>query len=165
MPTPGYAYHYCQKAIDYADQKNIEKAAAYYQKALYHDPMHHEANYRLGAIYAEQGSKKKSLKLFKKLVDSHANPRYYITAYTDVGINFFHQGNYRKTIEVFNKADLIDNLSYETRYYLGHAHLLEGNRKEAEAQLHKIARHFYSLAVLMKEPWYKKLKKILEIEK
>lgn len=134
MPIPAYAHSYCQKGIDQEDQKNTNKAARYYQKAIYHNPLHSEANFRMGVIYGEQGKKKKRLECFKKIVASHANPHVYSNAYSTVGIDYFHQKDYAKAIELFKKASSVRG-SPEIYYYLGRAYRLTGNHKEAKASI------------------------------
>ena len=120
---------YFKKGLAKHKERNFAVAEEFYKRALRHDPMHLDANYLLGTLYAEQRELAKALKFLQQAAE--INPRSHMI---QNNLGNIHQlsRQFEKAIACYRRALEIEPNMPEVQNNLGN--IYKSNRQFAEAE-------------------------------
>ena len=120
---------YFKKGLSKQKERDFAAAEDFYKRALRHDPMHLDANYLLGTLYAEQRELTKALKFLRQAAE--INPRSHMIQ-NNLGNIYQLSRQYDKAIECYRRALECEPNMPEVQNNLGN--IYKGNRQYAEAE-------------------------------
>ncbi|MBI3479553.1 MAG: tetratricopeptide repeat protein [Nitrosomonadales bacterium] len=130
----GNDYEQCQKyfkkALGKQKEKDFAAAESFYKRALRHDPMHLDANYLLGTLYAEQRDFAQALKYLRQAAE--INPRSHMIQ-NNLGNIYQMSGQYDKAIACYQRALSVEPNMPEVQNNLGNIYKNQDMPAEAEA--------------------------------
>ena len=130
----GNDYEQCQKyfkkALNKQKERDFAAAESFYKRALRYDPMHLDANYLLGTLYAERGELANALKFLRQAAE--INPRSHMIQ-NNLGNIYQLSGQFDKAIACYRRAlDFEPNMP-EVHNNLGNIYKNQDQLVEAEA--------------------------------
>jgi predicted TPR repeat methyltransferase len=120
---------YFKKGLGKHKERNFAAAEDFYKRALRHDPMHLDANYLLGTLYAEQRELAKALKFL--LLAAEINPRSHMIQ-NNLGNIYQLSKQFEKAIACYRRALEIEPNMPEVQNNLGN--IYKNSRQFAEAE-------------------------------
>ena len=120
---------YFKKGLGKHKERNFAAAEDFYKRALRHDPMHLDANYLLGTLYAEQRDLAKALKFLRQAAE--INPRSQMIQ-NNLGNIYQLSKQFDKAIDCYRRALEIEPNMPEVQNNLGN--IYKSNRQFAEAE-------------------------------
>ena len=120
---------YFKKGLGKHKERNFSAAEDFYKRALRHDPMHLDANYLLGTLYAEQRELAKALKFLQ--LAAEINPRSHMIQ-NNLGNIYQLSRQYEKAIDCYRRALQLEPNMPEVQNNLGN--IYKNNRQFAEAE-------------------------------
>jgi len=120
---------YFRKGLSKHKERNFPAAEDFYKRALRHDPMHLDANYLLGTLYAEQRELTKAMKFLRQAAE--INPRSHMIQ-NNLGNIYQLSRQYDKAIDCYRRALEIEPNMPEVQNNLGN--IYKSNRQFAEAE-------------------------------
>jgi predicted TPR repeat methyltransferase len=134
MRVSGNDYEQCQKyfkkGLNKQKEQDFAAAESFYKRALRFDPMHLDANYLLGTLYAEQGELAKALKFL--LQAAEINPRSHMIQ-NNLGNIYQLSGQFDKAIVCYQRALKLEPNMPEVHNNLGNIYKNQEQFIEAEA--------------------------------
>ena len=120
-----YPKPYCNLALLYHTQNNIDAAIPLYQHYLTLVPHDGQAHHNLGLLYMAQNKQSEAITEFQAAVEhlSQDDPE----STTNLGVGYFFRGDRTMAIELFQQALIMNPSFLPARYHLGIAYLYEGN--------------------------------------
>jgi predicted TPR repeat methyltransferase len=129
----GNDYEQCQKyfkkGLSKQKERNFAAAEDFYKRALRYDPMHLDANYLLGTLYAEQRDLAKALKFLKQAAE--INPRSHMIQ-NNLGNIYQLSRQFDKAIDCYRRALDIEPNMPEVQNNLGNIYKYHRQFSEAE---------------------------------
>ncbi len=130
----GDDYEQCQKyfkkALSKQKEKDFAAAESFYKRALRYDPLHLDANYLLGTLYAERGELAQALKYLRQAAD--INPRSHMIQ-NNLGNIYQMSGQFDKAIACYQRALGFEPNMPEVQNNLGNIYKNQDLLAEAEA--------------------------------
>jgi predicted TPR repeat methyltransferase len=120
---------YFKKGLSKHKDRNFAAAEDFYKRALRHDPMHLDANYLLGTLYAEQRELSKALKFLQQAAE--INPRSHMIQ-NNLGNIYQLSRQFDKAIACYRRALEVEPNMPEVQNNLGN--IYKNNRQFAEAE-------------------------------
>ena len=120
---------YFKKGLSKQKERNFAAAEDFYKRALRLDPMHLDANYLLGTLYAEQRDLAKAMKFLKQAAE--INPRSHMIQ-NNLGNIYQLSKQFDKAIDCYRRALDIEPRMPEVQNNLGN--IYKYHRQFAEAE-------------------------------
>ena len=121
---------YFKKGLNKQKERDFASAESFYKRALRYDPMHLDANYLLGTLYAERGELANALKFL--LQAAEINPRSHMIQ-NNLGNIYQLSGQFDKAIVCYQRALKLEPNMPELHNNLGSIYKHHGQFVEAEA--------------------------------
>lgn len=121
---------YFKKALAKHKERDYATAESFYKRALRHDPMHLDANYLLGTLYAEQGNLAQALRYLRQAAE--LNPRSHMIQ-NNLGNIYQLSGQFDKAIACYQRALGVEPNMPEVQNNLGNIYKHQDQLAEAEA--------------------------------
>lgn len=86
------------------DEKTIENALSYTQRALLIKPGDPEALFSLGLIYSKKKMYDKAIETFYQVITASRESKLIAESYNNIGKSYFQQGLYRKAMQAFTRG-------------------------------------------------------------
>lgn len=122
---PQNARGYLMLGIEYARDKDFEKAISYHEKAIALDPSFANIYYSLGKVYHQKGDGKKALEYFKKTAELYPE---FTDTYFNMALVYEDMGDISKAQEYYEKVLKVDPDNSSATNNLG---ILYANRDDA----------------------------------
>lgn len=120
---------YFKKGLSKQKERNLAAAEDFYKRALRYNPMHLDANYLLGTLYAEQRELDKALKFLQQAAE--INPCSHMIQ-NNLGNIYQLSRKYDKAIDCYRRALDVEPNMPEVHNNLGN--IYKNNRQFAEAE-------------------------------
>lgn len=121
---------YFKKALNKQHAGDFPAAESLYKRALQYNPMHLDANYLLGTLYAEQGALTHALKFLRQAAAIHPNSH---MIQNNLGNVYKLSGQFDKAIDCYQRALSIEPNMPEVHNNLGNIYKNKNQFDEAEA--------------------------------
>jgi predicted TPR repeat methyltransferase len=121
---------YFKKGLSKQKERNFAAAEDFYKRALRYNPMHLDANYLLGTLYAEQRELAKALKFLRQAAE--INPRSHMIQ-NNLGNIYQLSGQFDKAIDCYRRALGFEPNMPEVHNNLGNIYKNHQQFAEAEA--------------------------------
>lgn len=121
---------YFKKGLSKQKERDFAAAESFYKRALRYDPMHLDANYLLGTLYAEQRDLAKALKFL--LQAAEINPRSHMIQ-NNLGNIYQLSGQFDQAIDCYRRALEFEPNMPEVHNNLGNIYKNHQQFAEAEA--------------------------------
>ncbi|MBI5431087.1 MAG: tetratricopeptide repeat protein [Nitrosomonadales bacterium] len=120
---------YFKKALNKQKERDFPAAESFYKRALRYNPMHLDANYLLGTLYAEQGELGKALKFLRQAEE--INPRSHMIQ-NNLGNIYQLTRQFDKAIACYQRALSLEPGMPEVQNNLGNIYKRQEQYEEAE---------------------------------